>query len=221
MDESPERRETAYYYPEPYWLADEGGWVESLLLFFDEIPMRPEHLLNQRDRHGDDWRYIVILGVSTDEELHEFDARYELTRHPAELLWGPGDRAQCADWLLSATPAGDEVTCLDRLFVVRTDGGRVFPPRRPDVMLSLDGDWCLIRADSPFDAHYHSRHSADGESCSDEDRCPVEDLGSGSWAEVAAMINRELPGVQPRFRRRFMYRGSTRSRRGRADAARA
>jgi hypothetical protein len=29
--------EVAYYYPEPYWLADEGGWVKSLLLFFDEI----------------------------------------------------------------------------------------------------------------------------------------------------------------------------------------
>jgi hypothetical protein len=30
-------RETAYYYPEPYWLAQEGGWIKSLLLFFDEI----------------------------------------------------------------------------------------------------------------------------------------------------------------------------------------
>jgi hypothetical protein len=29
--------EIAYYYPEPYWLAREGSWVKSLLLFFDEI----------------------------------------------------------------------------------------------------------------------------------------------------------------------------------------
>ena len=29
--------EIAYYYPEPYWLADEGSWIKSLLLFFDEI----------------------------------------------------------------------------------------------------------------------------------------------------------------------------------------
>jgi hypothetical protein len=29
--------ETAYYYPEPYWLAREGGWIKSLLLFFDEV----------------------------------------------------------------------------------------------------------------------------------------------------------------------------------------
>jgi hypothetical protein len=29
--------ETAYYYPEPYWLAREGGWIKSLLLVFDEV----------------------------------------------------------------------------------------------------------------------------------------------------------------------------------------
>ena len=29
--------EIAYYYPEPFWLANEGGWIKSLLLFFDEI----------------------------------------------------------------------------------------------------------------------------------------------------------------------------------------
>ena len=29
--------EIAYYYPEPFWLANEGSWIKSLLLFFDEI----------------------------------------------------------------------------------------------------------------------------------------------------------------------------------------
>jgi hypothetical protein len=33
----PSPPEIAYYYPEPYWLADEGSWIKSLLLFFDEI----------------------------------------------------------------------------------------------------------------------------------------------------------------------------------------
>lgn len=43
--------EVAYYYPEPYWLANESGWVKSLLLFFDEIAillpsyMHGRHLL--------------------------------------------------------------------------------------------------------------------------------------------------------------------------------
>ena len=27
----------AYYYPAPYWAMREGGWIKSLLLFFDEV----------------------------------------------------------------------------------------------------------------------------------------------------------------------------------------
>ena len=30
-------KDIAYYYPAPYWLADEGDWIKSLLLFFDEV----------------------------------------------------------------------------------------------------------------------------------------------------------------------------------------
>lgn len=45
MDDAPVPTEMAYYYPEPYWLADEGGWVKSLLLFFDEIAiLLPEYM---------------------------------------------------------------------------------------------------------------------------------------------------------------------------------
>jgi len=29
--------EVAYYYPAPFWLAGEGSWVKSLLLFFDQV----------------------------------------------------------------------------------------------------------------------------------------------------------------------------------------
>lgn len=29
--------DTAYYYPAPYWAIREGGWIKSLLLFFDEV----------------------------------------------------------------------------------------------------------------------------------------------------------------------------------------
>jgi hypothetical protein len=42
-------RETAYYYPEPYWLVRESGWIKSLLLFFDEVAiLLPEYM---RGRH--------------------------------------------------------------------------------------------------------------------------------------------------------------------------
>jgi hypothetical protein len=37
--------ETAYYYPEPYWLGQESGWIKSLLLFFDEVAiLLPEYM---------------------------------------------------------------------------------------------------------------------------------------------------------------------------------
>ena len=32
-----ERLDVAYYYPAPYWGVGEGGWVKSLLLFFDKV----------------------------------------------------------------------------------------------------------------------------------------------------------------------------------------
>ncbi len=37
VPDAPVPSEIAYYYPEPYWLAQEGGWIKSLLLFFDEV----------------------------------------------------------------------------------------------------------------------------------------------------------------------------------------
>jgi hypothetical protein len=49
MSEDRLLRETAYYYPEPYWLAREGAWIKSLLLFFDDIAiLLPEYM---RGRH--------------------------------------------------------------------------------------------------------------------------------------------------------------------------
>lgn len=37
--------EVAYYYPEPYWLIEETGWVKTLLLFFDHVGiLLPEYM---------------------------------------------------------------------------------------------------------------------------------------------------------------------------------
>jgi hypothetical protein len=45
MRTDPLPKETAYYYPEPYWLAREGNWIKSLLLFFDDIAiLLPEYM---------------------------------------------------------------------------------------------------------------------------------------------------------------------------------
>ena len=32
-----ERLDVAYCYPAPYWSMNEGGWLKSLLLFFDRV----------------------------------------------------------------------------------------------------------------------------------------------------------------------------------------
>ena len=44
-------KDTAYYYPAPYWLEEEGDWIKSLLLFFDEVAiLLPDYM---RGRHRD------------------------------------------------------------------------------------------------------------------------------------------------------------------------
>jgi hypothetical protein len=44
-------KETAYYYPAPYWDFRDSGWVKSLLLFFDDIAiLLPNYM---RGRHTD------------------------------------------------------------------------------------------------------------------------------------------------------------------------
>jgi hypothetical protein len=45
--------ETAYYYPEPFWLEREGGWVKSLLLFFDEIAILLPTYMRERNLLAD------------------------------------------------------------------------------------------------------------------------------------------------------------------------
>jgi hypothetical protein len=40
--------ETAYYYPEPYWLMRDASWVKTLLLFFDEVAiLLPDYMLGR------------------------------------------------------------------------------------------------------------------------------------------------------------------------------
>lgn len=51
MTEESAPSEVGYYYPEPYWLTQEGGWIKGLLLFFDQVAiLLPEYM---RGRHAD------------------------------------------------------------------------------------------------------------------------------------------------------------------------
>ena len=46
-------KDIAYYYPAPYWLADEGDWIKSLLLFFDEVAILLPDYMWGRHRDAD------------------------------------------------------------------------------------------------------------------------------------------------------------------------
>lgn len=146
-----------------------------------------------------DWAYLLLLAVPDDEQLWDFDARYELTTFPCELLWGPGDGAEAFAWWQSTTVAGDSVDYLDRLFAVRVDGGKTYLPQRPDAVagLRLDrrgGVWHLVRSDFPLDAFAHVRHLP-RESCSSADEpsraCPVEDVAVGTWSEIRELVREQ------------------------------
>ena len=46
-------KETAYYYPAPYWVSEEGDWIKSLLLFFDEVAILLPDYMRGRHREAD------------------------------------------------------------------------------------------------------------------------------------------------------------------------
>ena len=45
--------DSAYYYPAPYWAIKEGGWIKSLLLFFDEVAILLPDYMYGRHRQAD------------------------------------------------------------------------------------------------------------------------------------------------------------------------
>ena len=46
-------KDTAYYYPAPYWVSEEGDWIKSLLLFFDEVAILLPDYMRGRPREAD------------------------------------------------------------------------------------------------------------------------------------------------------------------------
>lgn len=138
----------------------------------------------------EDWTYAVVRGGMSDD-YWEYDAQYERTYFPVDLLWGPGDKAECSAWLNAEDPAGDTVEVLDRVFACRIYGGRVSLPRRPDVVVSLPddrraGEWHVVQADFPNDAFGHARHLGQGNAC--EAHCSISELVAGTWDTVVAEL---------------------------------
>jgi hypothetical protein len=106
------------------------------------------------------WQCVILRAVFhpgehyIDPELRHFDARFEVTRYPTDLLWGPGLLTDAAAWFAEHQPEPDQCDYLDRAFVVRVDGDQLYLPMRPLVAAALPngertGTWYAIKADHP------------------------------------------------------------------------
>lgn len=174
------------------------------------IRMRAEQL--EGFKEPGDWSCVVVRAVDDDAGLWEFDAQYERTVFPADLLWGPGSREDALQWFVAERPQPDTAAYLDRLFAVRTRGDRVSLPMTAEKMLALTkddqlGDWMVMRADFPNHAFAHARHLKDGSRCGTKEpvtrqesggavmtippitACPVEEVAQGDWEEVSKELS--------------------------------
>ncbi|TQM85483.1 hypothetical protein FHX81_7967 [Saccharothrix saharensis] len=136
---------------------------------------------------------VVRAQVDDRDELLGFDPRFETTRYPVELLWGPGTAEQARAWVEAHRPVDDEVDTLDRHFVIRRHGDRVGPPRSTAVTAGLpigkqSGTWFLVKADDPLSAFNHIRNQTDATSACRNTKpcpnCPTHTLIVGDWDTI-------------------------------------
>ncbi|MGP4103775.1 hypothetical protein [Nonomuraea sp. KM90] len=147
--------------------------------------------------YGPGWRHAVIRCVLDDPDLMFLDSRYESTRFPSEVLYGPATMSRTLTWLRKHAPTDDTCDILDRTFFVRVIGRSVYRPISDERARSLppadhDGHWYKIVADTPGDALSHVQHlqttatpSRTGRPCS---RCPAMALGHGPYARIIGTI---------------------------------
>jgi hypothetical protein len=155
----------------------------------------------------DDWTCVLVQAVLHDPGLRRFDAQYETTDYPCELLWGPGTWRDAAAWLTEEQPEPDEVEILDRLFLLQHHENRLYLPRCPDVAAGLTddergGQWHLVRADFPLDAYRHaSQVVVGGPTCCTKgpcEECAAETLGIGTWQEIIDLAIASRITIRPR-----------------------
>lgn len=86
-------KDTAYYYPAPYWMAGEGDWIKSLLLFFDDVAiLLPDYMWG---RHRDADPSLAgpleeqgLLRILEPKEWIDADVVEKLAEIMVELLAG-------------------------------------------------------------------------------------------------------------------------------------
>lgn len=79
--------EIAYYYPEPYWLMEEGGWIKSLLLCFDKVGILLPDYMRGRESWADPVLAEPLLDTGTLEIVEpETFVDAELTERLTEAM---------------------------------------------------------------------------------------------------------------------------------------
>lgn len=86
-------KDTAYYYPAPYWLAGEGDWIKSLLLFFDDVAILLPDYMRGRHRDADPWlagpmEEQGLLRILEPKEWIDAEVAEKLAEIMVELLAG-------------------------------------------------------------------------------------------------------------------------------------
>ncbi|MEU4398244.1 hypothetical protein [Micromonospora orduensis] len=148
------------------------------------------------------WRWVLIRAVPDDYEVERFDSWHVTTRLPADYLWGPGTAADAVAWQAAHQPTTDEVDPVDRLYVLRQDGNRLYLPQTPEAFAATPlqqqrGQWYLLRADIGNDAFVCVRAQLDPNESHSECRCPVDRLARGSWDQVRGKLRHLQPNLVP------------------------
>jgi len=173
------------------------GWTDDPY----ESRMGLAEYLHPDDEEHTGWQWVIVrasyepeLGWG-DSDLFAFDSRHEVTRLPVELLWGPGRRTDAIAWFTANQPQPDVVDPLDRMFIVRHEGPRLWLPMRPQIVAALPatdqfGTWYAIACDDPMSAWRHTSNLVAGTVCNQERPCTgcgVHTVLVGDYAEVAAL----------------------------------
>ena len=144
---------------------------------------------------------LLVRGVWQDEGLFDYDAAFEDTRLPTDLLSGPYSYPAAINWLVDNQPQPDAVDHLDRGFAIRGSGDNADRPRSPNVFAGLPeseraGTWSLVRADFPQDAYVHVRydHQPFTGPC---EECAVDGRSIGAWVEVMDALLKAGVEVMP------------------------
>lgn len=145
--------------------------------------------------------WVLLRGVFGDDEVMDFDSRYQTTGIASEYLWGPGKASDALRWLDTNRPTPDQADPVDQLMLVRHHGDKLYMPQRPEIAAAMPpsdqtGRWYLLLADHPWAAFGCVRAIVGGDpghrgKCG----CATRRLGHGEWRRVQAKVMHMRPDL--------------------------